>query len=153
MICYDRVSTKFEEDFTDGSFVIFLTGVRINEPLKIHKWLPVIAAMPGMISELRRQPDLGLMHAEAWFSRTTIMVQYWRSMELLLAYARNRGATHLPAWYAFNEAIGTTGAVGVWHETYIVAQNSYANEYIDMPPFGLAQVKSTITSSLTDSES
>jgi hypothetical protein len=32
-----------------------------------------------------------------WFGRTTILVQYWRSMDQLLAYATNREAAHLPA--------------------------------------------------------
>ena len=100
-----------------------------------------------MINELQRQPDLGLLHAEKWFGRTSLMVQYWRSMEQLLAYARNRGATHLPAWYAFNEAIGTNGTVGIWHETYIISPGAYENLYVDMPPFGLGGVKSVSTSS------
>jgi hypothetical protein len=34
-------------------------------------------------------------------------VQYWRSMDHLVAYARNKEAKHLPAWRAFNKAIGT----------------------------------------------
>jgi hypothetical protein len=63
--------------------------MRINKPFAVHKWLPVARAMPRMIKELYRQPELGLIHAEVWFARTTIMVQYWRSMEQLLAYAKN----------------------------------------------------------------
>jgi hypothetical protein len=79
------------------------------------------------------------MHAEMWFSRTTIMVQYWRSMEQLLAYAKNREAVHLPAWQAFNKAIGVDGSVGIWHETYAVSPGSYENVYVNMPPFGLGR--------------
>ena len=41
------------------------------------------------------------------------MVQYWRSTEQLLAYAKNRDAEHLPAWKAFNQAVGTNGDVNV----------------------------------------
>jgi Domain of unknown function (DUF4188) len=54
---------------------------------------------------LYRRPDLGFLHAESWFARTTIMVQYWRSMDQLLAYAKTRDAAHLPAWQAFNNAV------------------------------------------------
>jgi hypothetical protein len=81
-----------------GEFVVFLIGMRINNPLLLHKWIPVASAMPRMIEELSRQPELGLLHAESWFSRTMLMVQYWRSMEQLLSYATNREAEHLPAW-------------------------------------------------------
>ena len=74
-----------------------------------------------------------------WTSRTTIMVQYWRSMDQLLAYAKNREAEHLPAWRAFNQAVGTNGSVGVWHESYLASPGSYENVYVNMPPFGLGR--------------
>ena len=67
------------------------------------------------------------------------MVQYWRSMEQLLAYAKNRNAAHLPAWRAFNSAIGTDGSVGIWHETYAVSVGNFENVYVNMPPFGLGR--------------
>lgn len=123
----------------DGEFVIFLIGMRINEPLKVHQWLPVARAMPRMLKELAQQPELGLMHADMWFSRTTIMLQYWRSMEQLLAYAKNKQAQHLPAWKKFNEAVGTDGSVGIWHETYAARAGSYENIYVNMPDFGLGK--------------
>ena len=123
----------------DGDFVVFLIGLRVNQPLKIHKWLPVFMAMPKMLTELYRQPTLGFLHAESWFGRTTIMVQYWRSMDQLLAYAKMRDATHLSTWQAFNHAVGTDGSVGIWHETYAVSPGNYENVYVNMPPFGLGR--------------
>lgn len=119
--------------------MVFLIGLRINKPLHVHKWLPVVQAMPRMLNELYRQPELGFLHAESWFSRTTIMVQYWRSMDQLLAYAKNRTAEHLPAWQAFNKAVGTDGTVGIWHETYVASPGSHENVYVNMPPFGLGR--------------
>jgi len=92
-----------------------------------------------MLKELSRQPDLGLLHAEMWFSRTIILVQYWRSMDQLLAYAKNKDAAHLPAWRDFHRAIGTNGDVGIWHETYVVRPGSYENIYVNMPEFGLGR--------------
>lgn len=100
-------------------------------------WLPVTRAMPRMIKELHGQPALGLIHAETWFSRTVIMVQYWRSLEQLLNYATNKDAEHLSAWRAFNRSVGTDGSVGIWHETYVVSPGTYENIYVNMPPFGL----------------
>jgi hypothetical protein len=134
MIRRERLTATVE-----GDFVVFLIGMRINQPLKLHKWLPVAGAMPRMIKELRQQPELGLLHAEMWFSRTIILVQYWRSMEQLLAYAKDRQAQHLPAWQAFNKAVGTDGSVGIWHETYAASAGSYENVYVNMPAFGLGR--------------
>ncbi len=134
MLIRDRVTADLP-----GEFVVFLIGLRINRPLLVHKWLPVAAAMPRMIKELARQPELGFLHAESWFSRTLLMVQYWRSMDQLLAYASNREAQHLPAWKAFNQAVGTSGAVGIWHETYGIAPGRHESVYVNMPPFGLGK--------------
>jgi hypothetical protein len=134
MIRRERMTARL-----DGDFVVFLIGMRINTPLMIHKWLPVVTAMPKMMKELRQQPELGFIHAEMWFSRTTVMVQYWRSLDQLLAYAKNREAKHLPAWHAFNNAVGTDGSVGIWHETYAVSPGAYENIYVNMPPFGIGR--------------
>ena len=124
----------------DGKFVVFLIGLRINEPLRIRQWWPVVNAMPRMLQELRRQPDLGFIHAENWFARTLIMVQYWRSMEHLLAYAKAKDAAHLPAWRDFNRLVAATGSVGIWHEAYEVVPGGYENIYVNMPAFGLGKV-------------
>jgi Domain of unknown function (DUF4188) len=134
MIRRERLTANLE-----GDFVVFLIGMRVNKPLKAHKWMRVFAAMPKMIKELQQHPELGLLHAEVWFSRNTVMVQYWRSMEQLLAYALDKDSAHLPAWRDFNTAIGTDGTVGIWHETYAVSPGKYESVYVNMPPFGLGK--------------
>ena len=134
MIRNERLAATF-----DGSFVVFMIGMRINNLLLAHKWWPVAMAMPRMARELAEKPELGFIHAEAWFGRTTIMVQYWRSLDQLLSYARNKDADHLPAWRAFNKAVGTNGSVGIWHETYVASPGTYENIYVNMPPFGLGK--------------
>ena len=68
-----------------------------------------------------------------------MLVQYWRSFEQLARYARNRDATHWPAWVAFNKRIGSNGDVGIWHETYLVRAGSYECVYNNMPPIGLGE--------------
>jgi hypothetical protein len=123
----------------EGNFVVFLIGMRINQPLLVHKWLPVATSMPRMLKELYARPELGFLHAEAWFGRTIILLQYWRSMEQLLAYATNKEAEHLPAWKAFNRSIGSNGTVGIWHETYAISAGNYESIYVNMPPFGLGK--------------
>jgi hypothetical protein len=135
MIINEKMTAAWEDDF-----VVFLIGVRFNQPWKIHKWLPVISAMPKMLKELYKHPAMGLLHHETWFARTTILVQYWRSAEHLLAYAKNKDAEHLPAWSAFNRSIGTDGSVGIWHETYLISKGRHESIYVNMPPFGLGKV-------------
>jgi len=131
----------------EGSFVVFLIGMRINVLWKFHKWWPVARAMPRMLKELQRQPELGMLGGEMWGGRTTILVQYWRSADHLFAYARRREAEHLPAWREFNRAIGTAGDVGVWHETYVISPGGYENIYVNMPPFGLGKVGTLLPAS------
>ncbi len=123
----------------EGEFVVFLIGMRLNKPWRVDQWLPVARAMPRMIKELKTMPDSGFLHSEIWFSRTIILVQYWRSIEQLLAYAKARDAQHLPAWQAFNRAVGTDGSVGIWHETYLSGPGRYENVYANMPAFGLGK--------------
>ena len=44
----------------EGDFVVFLIGMRINKPWKLHKWLPVFLAMPKMLKEFW-SPGVGVM--------------------------------------------------------------------------------------------
>ena len=124
----------------DEPFVVFLIGMRFNKPWKVHKWAPVFLAMPRMLAELARKPELGYLGGDAWFGRTTLLVQYWRSFEHLEAYAKARDAAHLPAWTAFNRAVGASGDVGVFHETYRVAPGGYEGVYVNTPPMLLGAV-------------
>lgn len=123
----------------EGEFVVFLIGMRINSLWKIHKWLPVSLAMTKIIKELRQKPELGFMGFESWFGRTTLMVQYWKSIDHLLEYAQNKDANHTPAWLNFNDKIRKSGDVGLWHETYIVPNGKYECVYSNMPRFGFAK--------------
>jgi len=120
-----------------GEFAIFLIGVRLNRPWKLN-WLPVFMAMPRMLKELSQKPALGLLHYRLHFGlRNTMVVQYWRSFAHLHAYAHDRNQAHLPAWSAFNKAIGSNGDVGIWHETYKAWPGTYENIFVNMPPYGL----------------
>ncbi len=124
----------------DKSFCVFLIGMRINRAWKVHKWLPVFLAMPKMLFELQRQPDLGFLGGHVWFGRTILLLQYWRSFEALTGYAKQSDLAHLPAWARFRQKVGNSGDVGIWHETYLIAQGQYESIYHNMPPFGLGQV-------------
>jgi hypothetical protein len=118
--------------------VVFLIGMRVNKPWKIWKWGPVASAMPKMLEELARQPDLGLLGSRLLPGFPVVtLIQYWRSFDALEAYAKSRTAQHLPAWKAFNTAVGSGGDVGIWHETFLVRAGEYETVYNNMPAFGL----------------
>lgn len=131
-----RVTAKL-----DGDFVVFIIGMRVNKPWKLHKWLPVFIAMPGMLKELASHPESGFLGAEQFISPIKpVVVQYWRSFEALEKYARDRDATHWPAWVNFNKRIGSNGDVGIWHETYKVPAGQYECIYNNLPPTGLGKL-------------
>ena len=140
-----------------GDFVVFLIGMRINKPWKVHKWLPVARAMGPMLrvlsrasasarSELaspaarsQRGHDLGLLAFTSWVGpHGPLLVQYWRSFADLERFAREPSLPHHAAWRDFNRRVGTDGDVGIWHETYQVRAGQYESVYANMPMFGLA---------------
>jgi hypothetical protein len=123
---------------TEGDFVVFLIGMRVNRLWAIHKWLPVFRAMGPMIRELYMNRELGFRGAEFMFGwRSVHLLQYWDSFEQLEAYARD--GQHLTAWRNFNRAVGTDGTVGIYHETYKIRAGEYECVYGNMPRFGLAK--------------
>jgi hypothetical protein len=135
-----RVTAEIE-----GDFVVFLIGMRINKPWKIHQWLPAFLAMPRMLKELAAHPESGFL---GHIASLTVIVQYWRSFDHLEAYARNRDQAHWPAWIAFNKRVGNSrGDVGIWHETYQVRAGEYETVYSGMPPFGLGKAGTLLASS------
>lgn len=54
------------------------------------------------------------------------------------AFARTPDNQHLPAWRRYNQAVAKSGAVGIFHETYLIDPDKYECIYGDMPVFGLA---------------
>lgn len=56
---------------------LFLIGLRVNKWYKIHKWLPVLLAMPPMLNELLKNKSLGCLSYEMFFKyRGMMVVQY-----------------------------------------------------------------------------
>lgn len=126
----------------DRPVVLFVIGSRINRFTRIAKWLPVLTAMPRMVKELAGKPESGFLHAESFIGlRRTIMLQYWRSFDDLLVYAKDRAGEHFPAWAAFNKAVyaAKSDAIGIWHETYLVQPGQAETIYGNMPVFGMAK--------------
>jgi fumigallin biosynthesis monooxygenase-like protein len=123
----------------DGDFVVFLIGMRVNKLWKLHKWIPVAAAMGPMLRLLSKERDRGLMSFTSWVGpRGPLIVQYWRSVEQLEAFARDQSLPHRKAWQRFNQAVGDSGDVGIWHETFEVRDGHYEVLYGNMPQVGFA---------------
>jgi hypothetical protein len=134
---------RFTAD-AEGDFVVFLIGMRFNHPLKVRKWLPVALAMPRMLKVLDAHPELGCLGYNQWIGRTTILLQYWRDFDALDHFARDKELPHLEPWRQFNRAVGKSGDVGVWHETFKVRAGEYEAVYANMPTFGLAKATSVV---------
>ena len=124
----------------DAPFVVFLIGMRINRPFAVRKWLPTFRAMGLMLRELYSRPEKGFLGAEFFLYRWgPAVLQYWRSFEDLERFAMDPDDPHKPAWQRFNREARRSGAVGIWHETYLVEPGAYEAIYANMPEFGLAK--------------
>ncbi len=138
----ERVTTAAK-----GDVVVFLIGMRINRWRTLRHWLPVFTGMTRMLRELSRDKSLGMLECRAYTAgpRTYSVVQYWSSSTGSRARScspthRPRSSDTTPACAAFNRRTrDAKGAVGIWHETYIVPAGSYEAVYHGMPPFGLGE--------------
>ena len=93
-----------------------------------------------MLRELTSDPASGLLgHRMAVSQAGPLVVQYWRSSDELVSWAHDARSAHRPAWREFNaRARSSRGAVGIWHETYVVPAGAHESVYVDVPPTGLA---------------
>lgn len=127
---------------TTQPFVVFLIGMRVNQPWQVRKWMSVASAMPPMLKSLyTNAEEKGFLGAEQFFRLfplTTMMVSYWRSFEDLERFARSPEDPHLAAWQTFMQQVGKDGSVGIFHETYQIQPGQYECIYGNMPAFGLA---------------
>ena len=124
--------------------VVFLLGMRINRLRSVRALMQVLHGMPQMMRESALHQDLGLRHSSStWSGRSITLIQYWESMDKLMAYAAARDREHLPAWKRFNELMHRhAGAVGIWHEAYEVTPGRSHLIYNGMPPTGMGKATS-----------
>ncbi|MEO8540942.1 MAG: DUF4188 domain-containing protein [bacterium] len=124
----------------EGDFVVFIIGARFNSFWKLMRNFWFFTSMPRMLRELDQHPEIGLLSYHQHLSpRTAMVIQYWRSFEQLEAYARNKDSVHFPNWVRFNKKIGSSGDIGIWHETYKVRAGEYESVYNNMPAYGLGK--------------
>ena len=119
----------------EGDFAIFLIGMRLRRPWKLHRWVPLALRMGAMLKELRTSPETGFLGA---IPGLPVSVFYWRSYDHLEAWARDPQGGHYPAMRDFNRRMVEQGGdLGFWHETYLVRHGQYEAVYSGMAPFGL----------------
>lgn len=139
----------------EGGLVVFNIGMTCRKWHRVDLWGPVFMAMPRMIAELSRnraQAARGEAEDLGFLGATTLMggkgpwvVQYWRSVDDLYAYAHNSSARHLPAWKAFNKAARAhPDVVGIWHETYVVPDGGVETFYGNGGTVGLGALTGTV---------
>ncbi len=119
----DRVTHAY-----DGPLAVFLIGLRVHKPWKVGIVQQAATAMPRMIIELEQNKAAAergeAEHLGYLGSRSTVhlmattMIQYWRSVEDIYAYANAAEHPHRPAWLEFYRVAGADpSAVTIWHET------------------------------------
>ena len=138
---------RFSADVGADGKVLFLIGMRFNQLWRFWKWMPVFMAMPRMLIELQKNPELGLVGKPRTFrsGRTILVWQYWNSFEQLEAYSKSQTARHLPAWRSFNKRVRDNGSVGIYHETILLSDATVETVYGNMPTFGLAAVTGAVS--------
>lgn len=119
--------------------VVFLIGGRVNKWWLLPIVLPVFIMMPRMLRELAKNPELGLLGVQSL--GTGGMVQYWKSMEHLQAYAADRQRLHQPTWTRYVRKLMPIAAAGIWHETFVVRAGNYESVYTHMPKWGMGLFK------------
>ena len=128
----------------DGELVVFHIGMQINAWWRPDLWLPVFLSMPRMLRELFTDPDSGILGYSMLFGAGgPYLVQYWSSLDKLYAYASVPNQAHRPAWTAFNRrARRAPGAVGIWHETFVVERAE--SIYVGTKPMGLPKATTAV---------
>lgn len=128
----------------DDEIVLFLVGVRVNRIRMIRKWLPVVRAIRPLLREATAGEDPALLgyRVHRCGIREIVVVQYWRSVDELMAFAD--GAVHRRSWTDFYRLATAGAAVGLWHETYAVPAGRYEAIYGIVPPLGLATVREKV---------
>ena len=128
----------------EGDFVVFMIGARIN-PLRAVTALIDLGGRRGlnhMLKYLTEHPEKGLLGYESFGLTTT--VQYWRSFELLEAFAKDESDPHLDPWRKFWKRVGKSGRTGIWHETFLVRAGEYEAVYGNMPTRGLQKASTAV---------
>lgn len=122
----------------DGDLAVLLIGMRVFHWHKPHRWLPPMIAMQRLVTHLQTAPETGFLGAE--ILGFGLLVQYWRSLDALNAYAHDASHDHPTAWRDLQRHMAKApSAVGFWHEAYHVTADAMQSVYLHIPPYALAR--------------
>ncbi len=96
-----RIITERVTARIDGDIVVFLIGLRFNKLWKVHKWFPVLSAMPRMLRELYSDPSLGFLGANADCGEFDLKLTLFRSPAALRKWLAQHHATAGELWVGF----------------------------------------------------
>ena len=125
------------------NYVVFLMGIVIHKPFNIFARQLMKRSLNAVLEELEQKKPAGFLTQLHAIGNPSLLVSYWKDLESLLEYARDKSSKHFPAWYEFNETISNTKAVGLWHEIYRLSAGSYSGTYRNCPLTGLAKYAPT----------
>lgn len=135
----------------EGDLVVYINGMRLNRlrPKAILKWIIAGRKLAKMFERLEADPDSGLLGYQPAFMglRTGAAIQYWRSLEDLQRFARDRDDLHVPAWRWYNEKVTESGDVGFWAELYVLEDGDYETFFRNVRPVGLGAAAGLIPAS------
>merc|ERR1712166_821878 len=104
-------------------------------PGDVHAWLPLLSLLKRVALVL--MTSTGLFDLLA--GKPALIVQYWRSSEHLIKFARNPNTTHWGPWVEYQKKskalveYGSSTPFGVWHETYLVEPGKFEAIYNSVP--------------------
>jgi Domain of unknown function (DUF4188) len=73
-----------------------------------------------------------------------MVVQYWRSQEQLMAWARNGMTKHLPGMIWASKMVQVNPKVGIWHESFVVRGGEHECIYVNCPRMLLGKAASVV---------
>jgi len=126
----------------EGDIVVYINGMRLTKLRVLPQWILAGRKLAAMFERLEADPESGFLGYQPAFMglRTGAEIQYWRSLDELEHFARDREDLHVPAWNWYNETVDSGGGVGFWAELYVVDADDYETFYRNMPPIGLGAV-------------
>lgn len=138
-------------DSWDGDLVVFLLGMQVRKPWRVDQWGFVSAAMLRMQTELEKnkaRAEAGDVESLGYLGGFNCLgaggpfvVQYWRSVDDLEAYAHSDDHAHRGAWLRLYRLASRqrSSGIGLWHETYAVPAGSHETIYGQMSAIGLGK--------------
>lgn len=124
----------------EGPFVVLRLGMRVNRLFLFWQWIPTLIALLPLLRQPHHYNASGFLGGFSiyYWPMGIVMTQYWRSLDELEAFARQKDNTYLELWRRYDASPAASGCVGLWYEMFPVEARRYEVVYDNMPVAGLA---------------